>query len=155
MFSSRVSTPLTSDPTTEDIFESALSTLFTDVTQNSHGTPGASVTYHSPRFGPISLRIPTHPDIEDGRKLFAHYLWNAGVIAADAIEVASVGDNGGGGSSSMEDGRVNNRADIRDGAHGEGLEKVESETKPTIIVDWDRRFWNVRGKRILELGAGT
>lgn len=155
MFSSRVSTPLTDDPTTEDIFESALSTLFTDVTQNSHGTPGASVTYHSPRFGPISLRIPTHPDIEDGRKLFAHYLWNAGVIAADAIEVASVSDDAGGGSGPAEDGRAKSRAHIQDGTHGEGLEKAEYETKATMIVDWDRRFWNVRGKRVLELGAGT
>jgi hypothetical protein len=138
MFSSRISTPISSNPTTEDIFESALSTLFTDVTQNSHGAPGASVTYHSPRFGPVTLRIPTHPDVEDGRKLFAHYLWNAGVIAADAIEVASHVQGG-------DD--VSSCPDVQD--------KDEEEGTRATIVDWDKRYWNVRGKRVLELGAGT
>lgn len=138
MFSSRIATPISSNPTTEDIFESALSTLFTDVTQNSHGAPGASVTYHSPRFGPVTLRIPTHPDVEDGRKLFAHYLWNAGVIAADAIEVAS---------HSEGDGDVNSRTDVQGEDEEEGLKAT--------VVDWDRRYWNVRAKRVLELGAGT
>lgn len=138
MFSSRISTPISSNPESEDIFESALSTLFTDVTQNSHGDPGASVTYHSPRFGPVTLRIPTHPDVEDGRKLFAHYLWNAGVIAADAIEVASrdEGDSG-----------MNSCTDVQD--------KDEEEGVRATIVDWDKRYWNVRGKAVLELGAGT
>ncbi|KAK5065064.1 hypothetical protein LTR84_000899 [Exophiala bonariae] len=144
MFSSRISTPLTSDPTAEDIFESALSTLFTDVTQNRHGTPGASVTYHSPRFGPISLRIPTHPDVEDGRNLFAHYLWNSGVIAADAIEVASaVEDVDGGG-------------DVGNGEDDTGMANESPEAGATRVVDWGRRrYWNVRGKRVLELGAAT
>ncbi|KAK4945181.1 hypothetical protein LTR10_015607 [Elasticomyces elasticus] len=119
MFPSRVCAPLRAAPESEDIFESALSNLFTDDTQNSHGTPGQSVVYDSPRFGKIALRIPAHPDVEEGRKLFAHYLWNAGVIAADAIECAS-----------------------RDGV-------------TDCQVQWDRRHWDVRGKRLLELGAGT
>jgi len=134
MFASRISTPVLGDPSAEDIFESALSTIFTDVTQNSHGAPGASVTYHSPRFGPVSLRIPTHPDVEDGRKLFAHYLWNAGVIAADAIEVASREQEG------------------YDAA--EAVRPSDDDASRERIVDWDKRYWNVRGKRVLEIGAG-
>ncbi|KAI1617493.1 hypothetical protein EDD36DRAFT_3099 [Exophiala viscosa] len=120
MFPSRVCAPLRAAPETEDIFESALSNLFTDDTQNSHGTPGQSVVYDSPGFGKIPLRIPSHPDVEEGRKLFAHYLWNAGVIAADAIECAS-----------------------------------SQDATTHSPVDWDSRYWDVRGKRLLELGAGT
>lgn len=124
MFPSRVTVPLPGAPESEDIFSSALSSLFTDDTQNSHGTPGASVYYNSPRFGNITLRIPAHPDAEEGRNLFAHYLWNAGVIVADAIETASHDD---------------------DGPTQEGQ----------IRIEWDTRYWDVRGRRILELGAGT
>lgn len=89
MLPSRVAIPAPPKPEVEDIFSSSLSVLFTDDTQNSHGIPGQSVTYTSPRYGDIKLGIPRHPDVEEGRKLFAHYLWNAGVLAADAIETAS------------------------------------------------------------------
>lgn len=127
MYPSRISVPTPPTPETEDIFSSALASLFTDDTQNSHGTPGSSVTYHSPRFGTISLRIPAHPDVEEGRKLFAHYLWNAGVIAADAIETAS--------------------------------QEQQRDDDPSASdlnqVLWDKKYWDVRGNRVLELGAGT
>ena len=125
MFSSRISAPLPTEPEPEDIFSSALSSLFTDDTQNSHGTPGSSVTYHSPRFGDIHLRIPAHPDVEEGRKLFAHYLWNAGIIAADAIENAS-----------------------------HDHQERYSQSGESSLCQWDARFWDMRGKRVLELGAG-
>jgi len=125
MLSSRISVPLPAAPDAEDLFSSALSSLFTDDTQNSHGTPGSSVTYHSPRFGDIHLCIPAHPDVEEGRKLFAHYLWNAGVIAADAIEVAS-----------------------------QDQEEIGDQDEERSQCLWDARFWDVRGKRVLELGAG-
>lgn len=125
MLLSRISAPQLSNPTQEDIFASSISSLFTDDTQNSHGTPGHSVIYTSPTYGDIKLGIPQHPDVEEGRKLFAHYLWNAGVIAADAIEVASSSDG----------------------------------TYPATIgeskVKWDRKYWNIRGRDLLELGAGT
>lgn len=132
MYTTRISTPpLSATPTNEDIFSSALSTLFTDDVQNSHGDPGSSVTYHSPRFGDISLRIPAHPDVEDGRRLFAHYLWNAGVICADAIEVASWEHV----APQEEEGKSGDESQLN------GLK-------------WDKRYWNVQGKRVLELGAG-
>lgn len=89
MLPSRVFIPQPPNPTQEDIFSSGLGALFTDDTQNSHGIPGQFVVYTSPLYGEIKLGIPQHPDVEEGRKLFAHYLWNAGVVAADAIEVAS------------------------------------------------------------------
>lgn len=89
MLPSRVSVPVPPNPETEDIFSSALSLTFTDDTQNSHGTPGQSVSYASPKYGEIKLGIPQYPGVEEGRKLFAHYLWNAGVVVADAVEKAS------------------------------------------------------------------
>lgn len=122
MLSSRVSVPDPAAPEQEDIFSSSISALFTDDTQNSHGTPGDHVVYHSPRYGSVKLGIPRHPDVEEGRILFAHYLWNAGVVTADAIESAS-------------------NDDITEFAIGK--------------VRWNKKYWDVRDKDTLELGAGT
>jgi hypothetical protein len=127
MLTSRITLPTPSTPSQEDIFSSALSSLFTDDTQNSHGSPGGSLTYTSPVFGDIELQVPAHPDVEEGRKLFAHYLWNASLIVAEGIECASVGVGVDGDRNGQTDGR-------RRG-------------------DWNSR-WNVRGKKVLELGAG-
>lgn len=132
MYTSRITSPTPTSPQTEDIFSSALSSLFIDDVQNSHGVPGSYVTYQSPRLGDVKLRIPQHPDVEEGRKLFAHYLWNAGVICADAIEEASAG------GETEEDG-----------------EQYLKEEEERIRPQWDRQYWDVRGKKVLELGAGT
>jgi len=121
MLQSRVSVPPPPNPEQEDIFSSSLATLFPDDIHNSHGTPGHSVVYCSPCYGEITLEIPQHPDVEEGRKLFAHYLWNASVVAADAIESAS----------------KNEREELGDGK-----------------VRWHKRYWDVRGQDVLELGAG-
>jgi hypothetical protein len=129
----RISVPAPSSPEAEDIFSSALTTIFTDDAINSWGSPGSSITYRSPTFGPLELRVPIHPDEEQGRKLFAHYLWNAGVVAADAIESASSGDGALSGQY-----------------HG-----LASEEAPRVPGEWDGRYWDVRGRRVLELGAGT
>ena len=81
------------------------------------------MTYNSPRYGQIYLGIPQHPDVEEGRKLFAHYLWNAGVVVADAIETAST----------------------------DAAASIAEEGK----VQWNKKYWDVRGRDVLELGAGT
>lgn len=125
----RILHPHDPSPSAEDIFSSALETLFTDDTQQSHGVPGQSVIYRSPRFGDVYLQIPVHPDQDVGRRLFAHYLWNAGVVVAEGIERAScegVGTEGQGADGGVLGGRMR----------------------------WDGRFWDVRGLDVLELGAG-
>jgi hypothetical protein len=127
MLTSRITLPAPSTPSQEDIFSSALSSLFTDDTQNNHGSPGGSLTYTSPVFGDIELQIPAHPDVEEGRKLFAHYLWNASLVVAEGIECASVGVG--------VNGDKNGQTDCRE------------------CGDWNSR-WNVRERRVLELGAG-
>jgi hypothetical protein len=140
MFPSRVSGPVPSTPTVEDIFSSALSNLFIDDTQNSHGVPGQSVSYDSPRVGRISLRIPAHPDGVEGRRLFAHYLWNAGVIVADAIESASA-------SASTSTGH--------NGHDSASAEVWQDDNQDQTGVEWNNRYWDVRDRRTLELGTGT
>ena len=133
MLRSRIFVPAPTTPSPEDIFSSALPNLFTDDTQNSHGTPGGSLVYTSPRFGDIILEIPAHPDVEEGRNLFAHYLWDAAVVAAEGIEVGSSGRRGG---------------------VGDGREKWDTDPS-TAWGFWDPRWWDMRGQKVLELGAGT
>ncbi|KIW47065.1 uncharacterized protein PV06_02675 [Exophiala oligosperma] len=136
MYPSRVHAPISSTPSAEDFFSSALSNLFTDDPQTHHGVPGQSVYYDSPRFGRLSLRIPEHPDAEEGRRLFAYNLWNGGVVAADAIEVASANDDGGGGSHPQP----------------QALDRATSREEND---NWNPRYWSVKGKSTLELGAGA
>lgn len=103
MLTDKIVLPSFSSSEPEDIFSSALGLLFTDDVQNQHGEPGKSVIYKSNRFGDIRLSL-VDPKAEDVR-LFAHYLWNAGVQLAE-------------------------------------------------LVSGDDQMWCVRGKRVLELGAG-
>lgn len=62
--------------------------------------------------------------VEEGRKLFAHYLWGGAIVVADGIEEAD----------KLE--RDKNAALIEDSRIGR------------------RKRWNVRSQRVLELGAG-
>ena len=68
----------------EDIFASAPGLIFTDDLRNHHGDPGSIIVYKSSRFGDIELTT-ADPESEDERKLFGHYLWNAGVTMAEMI----------------------------------------------------------------------
>lgn len=95
-----------------------------------------------PRFGRISLRIPAHPDVEEGRRLFARYLWNAGVIVADAIESASAS-----ASASTSTGH--------NGHDSASAEVWQDDNRDQTGVEWNNRYWDVRDRRTLELGAGT
>jgi hypothetical protein len=97
------------DETPEDIFASAPGLIFTDDLRNQHGDPGATIVYKSSRFGNIELKT-ADPETEDERKLFGHYLWNAGIKMAELVGGADVGD-------------------------GDGK-------------------WSVKGRRVLEVGAG-
>lgn len=68
----------------EDIFASTPGLIFTDDTRNIHGDPGSVIVYKSARFGDIALRT-ADPEKEDDRKLFSHYLWNAGILMAQLL----------------------------------------------------------------------
>ncbi|MCJ1420120.1 hypothetical protein MMC32_006477 [Xylographa parallela] len=85
MLNSLVRLPVPTEPAcTEDIFSSALGTLFTDDLLNQHGDPGSSIIYKSKAFGDLELQL-VDPRGEDARRLFAQYLWNSGVLMAELI----------------------------------------------------------------------
>lgn len=70
----------------EDIFASALGTVFPDDITNQHGDEYHSILYESPHL-PSTLQIDlSDPTTEDDRKLFSHYLWNASLLLAELIE---------------------------------------------------------------------
>ena len=72
------------DEDPEDIFASAPGLIFTDDLRNSHGNPDDLILYKSQRFGDIELRT-ADPKGEEERKLFSHYLWNAGIKLAELV----------------------------------------------------------------------
>jgi nicotinamide N-methyltransferase len=79
----RLSGPETLEP--EDLFSSSLSVIFPDDIQNQHGDRENAPIYMSPAFGPISLSL-ADPQGDDSRRLFSHFLWNAGLQLAEFIE---------------------------------------------------------------------
>lgn len=56
--------------------------------------------------------------VEEGRKLFAHFLWSAAMVVAEGVEDAAAAEAG------------------------------EAVKKP------GKMMWNVKGHKVLELGAG-
>lgn len=112
------------DPSAEDLFSSALDLIFLDDTSVLHGDPGSLVTYKSKQFGDIELRL-SQPETEEDRRLFAQYLWNAGVLLAELVSA-----------------NLASRSVIGDGDGGN-----------TILSEM-RHDWNVAEEKVLELGAG-
>lgn len=94
----------------EDVFGAFLPHLFPDDAPSFHGNPGQYLLYSSPRYGELEIMIPSYPDqtgkkseegaiglekkeganqAEDGRQLFAHILWSAGMVVAEGVENAN------------------------------------------------------------------
>ena len=84
MLASLIEVPETIHPSPEDVLSSCVGLLYPNETRNLHGDAGSSVIYKSRKFGNIELRL-SDPQSESGRKLFAHYLWNSGVLLAELI----------------------------------------------------------------------
>lgn len=167
----------------EDVFSDSLSLLFPDEIRNQHGLPGSRIIYRSPRHGDIDLLL-ADPTAQDDRLLFAHYLWNAALVLADLIEGADEDDDGGGAWESGEEAWKRNGAEDpaagcskriplpekssrdHDGDFGDrDAEKSERGVEKTNFEEGSKsqdhqregrgvRGWSVRGKKILELGAG-
>jgi len=90
----RVSRVISDIPEPEDIFSASASLLFPDDTAIAHGDPGSTIVYTSSVYGPIPLYLAFDPEGEEERRLFAHYLWNAGVWLAEAISGSQSKDLG-------------------------------------------------------------
>ncbi|KAK5135454.1 hypothetical protein LTR08_005242 [Meristemomyces frigidus] len=79
------------DEEPEDIFACAPGLIFTDDLRTHHGDPGSTIIYKSKRFGDIELRT-ADPEVEDERRLFAQYLWNAGIKMVELISDETAND---------------------------------------------------------------
>lgn len=93
----------------EDLFGAFLPHLFPDDAPSFHGDPGQHLLYSSPRYGDLEIMVPSYPSqcekrteeiaaglekkdgvnkVEEGRKLFAHFLWSAALVVAEGVEDA-------------------------------------------------------------------
>ena len=94
--------PNDNDESAEDLFSSSLSLLFPDDAPSFHGNPGQCLVYASPRYGDLTIMVPSYPGqsegnenvVERGRKLFAHLLWSAAMVVAEGVEDADTGVGG-------------------------------------------------------------
>lgn len=126
-----------SSPCPEDFFYSALGIIFPDDAPALHGDPGSVVIYTSKQFGEITLRLSA-PDSEDDRRLFAQYLWNAGVLMAEIVS----------GNVGLDESRSTLSDAVGDGDGG------KIPLTGTMMRKRDEDDWNVFGETVLELGAG-
>ena len=132
-----------------DIFSTSLSLLFPDDVRNQHGEPGSTIIYSSPTFGELNLYL-ANPDHQEDRLLFAHHLWNAGVLLAALIEF----DHSPSSSSSFPF-RLAHPHDgpVVDADGAEALSTTEAPDRDGFKhQDGD---WIVRDQTVLELGAGA
>jgi len=91
----------------EDLFSTFLPHLFPDDTPSFHGDPGQRLLYTSPRYGDLEIMVPSYPgqsekrteeiaagvvvegkrnEVDEKRKLFAHFLWSAAMVVAEGVE---------------------------------------------------------------------
>lgn len=115
----------------EDYLYSSLGTIFTDDASVQHGDPGSTVIYTSARFGDIKLSL-ADPTGESERKLFAHFLWNAGIWIAEAISAEGDDANGAGGGSAEGGWNVKGERCIELGAGTYNFHRHRSECTTLI-----------------------
>ncbi|KAL5003794.1 hypothetical protein BDV10DRAFT_3308 [Aspergillus recurvatus] len=128
---------------TEDLFSSFLPHLFPEDAPQFHGDPGQHLLYSSPRYGELQIMVPSYPSqsqtgerskeiaegllrsdsqvnrVEEGRKLFAHFLWSAAMVVAEGLEQADTGS----GNSDAEIWKVQGEKVLELGA-GAGLPSI-------------------------------
>ncbi|KAL1971081.1 hypothetical protein VTN77DRAFT_32 [Rasamsonia byssochlamydoides] len=105
------------DEDPEDLFAAFLPHLLPDDAPSFHGDPGQRLLYESPLYGPLQIMVPSYPgksekrteeiaaglreegngavnEVEEGRKLFAHFLWSAAMVVAEGVEDAAAAEAG-------------------------------------------------------------
>lgn len=109
----------------EDFLSESLGVVFPDDVTNQHGDPDSWLVYTSPHL-PRPLQLRLcQPGDDAERRLFSHFLWNSSLLLAELIE--------------------------RDSylISEEGVAAVEEDEAKSVGL------FDVRGRRTLELGAGT
>lgn len=112
--------------------------------------------YRSTRFGDIKLRL-ADPNDESERRLFAHYVWNAGVLLGELVGQAGKGAGRGKdvGEEVEREGNVRKEEDrLAEGEEGDGTGRIETDEDSRAAKSFWARNWSVRGESVLELGAG-
>lgn len=136
---------------TEDVFESALSTIFTDDLTVQHGNEGTEVIYRSVDHGDIVLRLAeldSSSDGEEARKKFAHYVWNSGVLMGDLV----AGRPSRSAESHGQGDAAKRPVEIEDSEWGV---RAFAEGRDWWIEEDEQPFWLAEGRRVIELGAGA
>lgn len=132
------------DPGPEDLLASSLAVIFPDTVANQHGDAANALLYASPHL-PRQLRIDlADPPREEDRLLFGHYLWNASLLAGEFVEKGSLGG----------DAPVSREGEKRED-RGTGVGGTEDETGEMRKLGPPDSTFDVRGKSVIELGAGT
>lgn len=110
----------------EDYLSTSLGVIFPDDVTNQHGDAEHSLIYASPHLPkPLYLEL-AEPTEETDRRLFSHFLWNSSLLLAELIERDTLG--------------------VADSDRDEA--NVTTPASEGVSFD-------VRGKSIMELGAGT
>ncbi|KAK8136927.1 hypothetical protein PG984_004867 [Apiospora sp. TS-2023a] len=134
----------------EDYLCDSLGAIFRDDITNSHGGPNQSLLYTSPYLPkPLEVQVADPIEIQD-RQLFSHYLWNASLLLAELVEAGSLE----GVVVEPEVGVFQNmivKADDSGDVGGEEDVVGQGQKRDRVSV----RDFDVRGKSILEVGAGT
>lgn len=100
------------DEDPEDLFGAFIFHMFPDDAPQFHGNPGQHLLYTSPSYDNLEIMVPDYPleekkksttdeattekksdvnrtgQVEEARKLFAHFVWSAAMIVAEGIEYA-------------------------------------------------------------------
>lgn len=137
------------DPAT--FFSSALGTIFSDDLRTQHGDADALITYlpsSHPAYAAIELRA-ADPATDEGRRKFAHYLWNAGVLMAELV--AGWGPRGDGGGEDTAPGEKETQEMDR----GAWVPFRLADDRAWWVGHEEEKLWSVRGHAVLELGAGA
>ena len=120
---------LPAEPEQEDLFSSALSTIFPDDCQVQHGDATSRIIYHS-TYGELEFRCA---DVEGEveRTKFAHYLWNAGILMGELV----------GGKRGLVAEERNKKIGFLNG-------------REWWIDENEESTWSVNSETVLEVGAG-
>lgn len=132
--------PPSNIPDPEDIFSSALGSIFTDDLRNEHGDDADSViVYKSPKYGELEFTV-ADPSGEDSRRKFAHYLWNAGVLMGELVGGRAATKEG----ERMDSGLFDN----------EEVSRQKWGVENWWVGNQEEKLWRVKNETVLELGAG-